>query len=70
VTTVVASLVILNPIGLIIASTLNARGNFMWQYFATVAAAVAACGRDRADECIRANLSPVGASPPQRATGC
>ena len=44
VTTVIASLVILNPIGLtIIASTLERSAvNFMWQYFATVAAAVAA----------------------------
>ena len=44
VTTVIASLVILNPIGLtVITSTLErSAANFMWQYFATVAAAVAA----------------------------
>jgi len=44
VTTVIASLAILNPIGLtVIASTLErSAANFMWQYFATVAAAVAA----------------------------
>jgi len=44
VTTVIASLVILNPIGLtVITSTLErSAANFMWQYFATVAAAAAA----------------------------
>jgi len=44
VTTVIASLVILNPVGLtVIASTLErSAANFMWQYFATVAAAIAA----------------------------